>query len=739
MTTAARHLVAAERPIPLRVRGDLEYLPLGVGRGPYWRIKDPVALRHFELGEYEYFILQQLDGETSVGALQAECARRFAPKGLGQTQLSAFLARLHRDALVLADASGQGAELLRRDDARRRQQRVWGWTRLLAMRWRGIDPQPLLDRVEPWSGWVFSRWAMAGGLAIVLTAIVLLLTHYDAARLRVPEFQAFFSLRNAPWLMLSVACAKVLHELAHALACRRYGGECHELGIMLLVFVPCLYCDVSDAWMFKSRWQRAAVGAAGLYAELVLAAGCALLWWFSEPGWLNSICFNLTVVCSVSTLAFNGNPLLRYDGYFILSDLSEIPNLQQRAAAVLRRALSWCVLAAEPPREIPMDERSTIWLAVYGVAALAYRWMASLAIVWFCYQALKPHRLASLAALLGAVVIAALLATPARQVAQFFRDPSWSGKVHWPRAVAGALLCGVAVAAIWFVPLPHRVRVPAVVEPAGARRVYVSAPGTLRSAVQAGEHVEAGQTLAQLGNPEMELELVELRGERDRLHLRLANLKRRQIDSVEAGLTIPTAAEALADAERRFRQRMTDQQRLTLAAPRSGAVFPARRRHQPVAAGDLPDWSGSPLDKENQGCYLETGTQLCVVGDPAQWEAVLLVDEDQVAFVHAGQSVEVLLDQAPESVLRGTIADVAKIDLQEAPPELIEHGEMPSRPDASGERQPVRTYYQARVNLDSARPALLAGSTGEAKIFADPQPLGPRILRFLTGTFRFEL
>ncbi len=249
------------------------------------------------------------------------------------------------------------------------------------------------------------------------------------------------------------------------------------------------------------------------------------------------------------------------------------------------------------------------------------------------------------------------------------------------------MLCGLVAAAIWFVPLPHRVRVPAVVEPAGARRVYVSAPGTLRTAARAGEQVEAGQTLAQLSNSEMEFELVGLRGERDRLRLRLANLKRRQIDSVEAGLTIPTAEEALADVEQRLHQRLADQQRLTLAAPGSGTVFPARRQHEPLADGDLPDWSGSPLDKENQGCYLETGTQFCVVGDPAHWEAVLLVDEDQVALVHLGQNVKVLLDQTPESILTGTITDIAKIDLQEAPPELIEHGGMPTRQDASGKRQ----------------------------------------------------
>ena len=121
------------------------------------------------------------------------------------------------------------------------------------------------------------------------------------------------------------------------MTCIRLGGQCRELGLMLLVFTPCLYCEVSDAWTFPSKWQRIAVSAAGIIVEIVLAALAALVWCFSGPGLLHSLAFAVMVVCSVSTLLFNGNPLMRYDGYYVLADLLEVPNLAEQSRAVVAR------------------------------------------------------------------------------------------------------------------------------------------------------------------------------------------------------------------------------------------------------------------------------------------------------------------------------------------------------------------------------------------------------------------
>src|SRR5206468_11742270 len=143
------------------------------------------------------------------------------------------------------------------------------------------------------------------------------------------------------WIYLggTLAITKVIHEFGHGLSCKHFGGECHEMGVMLLVMTPCLYCNVSDSWMLPNKWHRAAIGAAGMYIELVMASIATFLWWFSEPGLLNNVCLAVMFVCSVTTLVFNANPLMRYDGYYILADLLEIPNLRQKAGQVLSRTL----------------------------------------------------------------------------------------------------------------------------------------------------------------------------------------------------------------------------------------------------------------------------------------------------------------------------------------------------------------------------------------------------------------
>ena len=148
--------------------------------------------------------------------------------------------------------------------------------------------------------------------------MTLVLVQFGEFQRKLPEFHQFFGPSNWFYLAIAMGFTKVLHEFGHGLSCKHFGGECHELGVMLLVLTPCLYCNVSDSWMLPNKWHRAFIGAAGMYVEICIASIATFLWWFSAPGLLNNICLSTMFVCSVSTVVFNGNPLLRYDGYYIL-------------------------------------------------------------------------------------------------------------------------------------------------------------------------------------------------------------------------------------------------------------------------------------------------------------------------------------------------------------------------------------------------------------------------------------
>jgi putative peptide zinc metalloprotease protein len=608
---------------------------------------------------------------------------------------------------------------------------------ILALRFRGLDPQRFLDRMAPLGRGIFSRWFFAASLVLISTAVGLLAFHIDALRQRLPEFQAFFGGRNLIWLAIAVATAKVLHELGHAVACRRFGGQCHEIGLMLLVFTPCLYCNVSDAWLIGNKWRRIAIGAAGMWVEMTLASIAAFIWWWTGPGIVNGLCLDLMFVCSVSTVLFNGNPLLRYDGYYILSDFVEVPNLQEQSTKVVRRWFVRWAFGIDLPHDRLAADDGQGWLALYAIASTAYRLFVVVAILWFLQRVLKPYGLDVAATSLGLVVVGGLLVVPVARSIGWVRDHQRSESLNWIRFLVRLGLVVAGVGLIAAIPLPRRVVTAALVEPSGATRVYVTVPGTLLEAAEAGQSVRAGEPIARLENLELARELARLEGDRDRQALHVRNLRGQQGSDPAAAAQIPTAEEALADLETRLAERRRDRDRLTLTAPENGTVLPPHRQSRPTPAGELSTWTDTPLDPKNRGAYMETGTIVCLVGDPRRLEATLLIDQSDIDLVRVGQKVQIRFDELPGRSLEGTIASVGELDLKVAPSELVIAGDLPSRIDEAGNPRPVSASYQARVELTSGDDlSLRSGAIGRAKISVDSASLASRLLRYLRATFQ---
>ncbi|MFC1597472.1 site-2 protease family protein [Planctomycetota bacterium] len=731
---------ATTRRVALTMRPDLSMHRQRFGGEGYWVVKDPVALTYFHLRDEEHAILKMLDGRTSLDEIKRRFEEAFAPLQIGFEQLQAFLGRLYQSGLVLAEASGQGGQLLLRHGRRRRRALVQSASNLLAIRFRGFDPESFLAWLYPKCRWLFSWWFLAGCTLLVLCAGALAVVQFDVLRSKLPDFQTFFTARNLILLAVALAAAKVLHELGHALSCKHFGGECHEIGILLLVFTPCLYCNVSDSWMLSSKWQRIAITAAGILVEVVLASVCTLLWWLSEPGLLNTLCLSMMFVCSVNTLLFNGNPLLRYDGYFILSDLVEVPNLGQQSRALVGRALGRFFLGMESIEDRSLPDGKRGFLATYGVAATVYRWFVVIGILWFCYQFLKPYGLELVAQGFSLFVIAGLFIAPVGNLAVLFRNPRWRRRIDRPRALVTCGLMAAALAAVSLIPLPFRVRALVVLEPEGAQHVYVVVPGTLAASVSAGESVRAGEELGRLENLDLRREIAELVGDFNQQRLELENLELRLAGDPSVAPRIPAAREALADVEERLRQRRRDESRLVLRAPADGTVLPPPRRPAPhYLPGHLHAWQGSPLDEKNVGSHLETGAFFCLVGDPTRLEGSLVLDQADMKFVRMGQRVRMQFDEVPGRVIKGTVAEIAKTDVKVAPRELAAGRELPVRVDEQGIPRPVETSYHARVVLDEYDENLLTGTRGRAKILGDSQSLGRRLYRYLGRTFNFSL
>jgi len=744
MATLADSVVSSSgRRLSIRKRPDLSARRQRYMGQNYWVVKEPVGLNYFRFQDEEFAILNMIDGESSLDEIKARFEAEFPPQKITLEELQQFLGMLHRSGLIVADVPGQGHQLRKRRDERRRKEIVGAMSNILCIRFKGFDPERLLNWLYPKVKWLFSPVTVALCVALITSALGLILVEFDTFHSRLPDFYQFFSPYNAFWLAVVLGVSKILHEFGHGLFCKHFGGECHEMGVMILVLTPCLYCNVSDSWMLPNKWHRAAIGAAGIWVEMVLASICALIWWFTGPGMLNHICLNMMFIASVSTLLFNGNPLLRYDGYYILSDVVEIPNLRQKATSILNRKMGEWFLGLEAPEDPFLPQQNQAFFMLYTVAAVVYRWFIMLSILYFLFKVFEPYGLKIIGQGIALMSIYGLVGMPLYKLVKFFYVPGRLHKVKKPQMYATLGALAVLAAAFFFVPLPYTVLSLLEVKARDAAWVYVDVPGRLeRVSVEPGDAVTAGQQLALLSDVDLELDIARLQSERDQQQIRLASLQRRQYSDPDARDQMLQSAEALAAAENQLAEKMEDRVRLRLVAPEDGVVLPPPWVKEPEETKDqLPSWSATPLEPRNVGAYLQESVPFCQVGDPGKMEASLVIDQAYIDFVEIGQKVEIKLDELPHDLLTGKIEAIAPEAIEVSPKRLSTKagGELATRTDESGVERPQSTSYHASVYLDDPEGVLRIGLRGRAKIHARWQTLYTRVARLFSETFHFKL
>ena len=743
MATADAFRSSTTRPVGLRRRGDLVVNRQVYQGQAWWVVKDPIALAYFRFRPEEYALLDMLDGTASLETLKERFEARFPPRRITVEELSRFISTLHRSGLVIGDRPGQGPQLFER-----RRQRIWkqwmAWlSNIMSMRFRGIDPDWMLERLDPWFGWLFSPAAIVAALCFVASAVLLVLVNFDVFRAKLPEFHQFFAAGNWLYLAIALAVTKVLHEFGHGLSCKHYGGECHEMGMMLLVFTPCLYCDVSDSWMLPSKWKRAAIGAAGMYVEVIIASIATYLWWNSHAGVFNQLCLDVMFVSSVSTILFNANPLMRYDGYYILSDVLEIPNLRQKANTILGRLASrWC-LGIKQPDDPFLPQRNLGLFALYAVASSIYGWIVTASIFLFVWNVFKPYRLEVLGQALAAGALWGLVVRPIQGMIKFLKVPGRRDEVKSVNVMVTAAVAAAGVAALALVPLPQRVWCAAELRPRGEETVYVTEAGRLEQlAVKPGDRVGKGAELARLTSIDLALAIADLEGKASQQRSRLASLQRERFTDPAAGLEIGTVEESLKSVEEQLAKKRKDQRELVLTAPREGVVLPAPSvKPQPDPAGKLPAWTGNPLDDRNLGATFTEGTVLCMVGDPDQFEAVMVVDQSEVEFVARGQRVDLKLDAFPWRTFTGRVEEIAETHIENGSERLSVKagGQVPTETDPSGREVPISTSYEAMMTVDDPEKLFTPGMRGTARIQVGSRTVGQWLLRLLWQTFNFRM
>ena len=736
-----------DRPLNLRMRSDLIAERQRYQGRDFWIIKDPISLRYFRFEEEEYTLLKMLDGGRSPEQIKRQFDFDYAPQKITMQELYQFIGMLYRSCLLVSDAAGQGTELKKRGDQRASQSFKSSLSNVLAIRFRGFDPDWILGCLDARLGWLFSWPALFVAMCLWFAAAALLFTHFDVFLTKLPGFHEFFAAKNWIWLALVMAVTKVIHEFGHGIACKRFGGQCHEMGVMLLVMTPCLYCNVSDSWTLPDKWKRATIAMAGMYVEFILAAVAVFVWWFSQPGIINQLALNLIFVSSVSTILFNANPLLRYDGYYILSDLLEIPNLRQKATTILQRTMASWTMGIEARTDPFLPTRKKWLFVLYSISAAGYRWLITFSIFWFLYNMLEPYGAKVIGQLLALFAIWGLLGMPLMQAYRFFSVPGRFGTVKRGRAVLSMALLSLVVFGVLMIPLPFYVRCPMIIQPLQSESVYIEVPGRLKNVyVGLWQRLEKNQPILELENSELDdqvellrKKVLESQSEFDTLRRASQTMHRDQELSSQLAIAFTTMESAKADLS----QREKDLELLKVNASCAGYLAPPDYIPKNNAEeGKLSSWYGYPTEDRNVGCYLDQSTVIGkVIADKTQMEAVLVVDQADIEFVSTGQEVELFLNSASWETVKAVVANVSTAKMKSVPKGLSSRfgGQVISSQNKDGVDAPNSATFQVSVPFEDPSTSYVQGTTGRAKIRSGSRTIGNRLWRLLQQTFRFEL
>jgi len=719
---------AAEH-LQVRLRPDLVVQPVPYEGVTHYVIKDPIALKYFRFKAEEYFLLQQLDGKKNLQDIKRAFERAYRPQTITVDDLLRFVSQLHEASLVLIDTPEQAKALIKRRRKNRWKRMVQGVTNILYIKIPVIDPERLLTWMYPYVRWIFTPYFVIFSFALMLSALTLVFTQWDTFTTKLPEFQSFFNWRTIPYLWVSLAVIKVIHEFGHGLTAKHYGSEVHEMGMLFLVLTPALYCDVTDSWLLVNKWKRIWIAAAGIFVECFLASLATFVWWNTEPGLLNSLMLSTMFIASVNTILFNANPLLRYDGYYVVSDWLEIPNLRMKATQFFANLMQEKVLGLEVPVQSYMPRSRRALFVTYAVASYFYRWFITFSIVFFLYHFLPEKlRIISIFLALGAAV--PLLIMPMVKIVKFIRQP---GRLRKVKKVRAALCFGAAaavIAGILMIPTPLRVKGTLVLTPAQPSRVYVEVPGRLSSIdVRDNEPVKAGQPIARLVNLDLRgeyqrrLEEVEIAQSKINTYRRTSSR-----DDLQQVMALRLEESLQQDLEPKLAVTVDQLGKLTLVADRDGVAM------------------GVP-SREVTGTWLEPGELFCEVGDPTQLEAHLLVDQSDIDLIRASAQ-----DTPPKAWLKiygqshkthlSHVSEVAKRNREEIPPELsnMAGGEIATEPDPeTGSARPLTTVYEVVIPIDNADGELHPGQRGFAKIDGGTATFGWWLWRLITKTFHFTL
>ncbi|MDK3018041.1 peptidase M50 [Pseudodonghicola flavimaris] len=684
-----------------------------VFRGAVWYvIEDHASGAYLRVSEAAWRIIGLMNGRRTMEEIWRAAAEALGDDLPTQDEVIQLLIRLHRSDVLHAAIPPDMEQVVQRGRQDDRKKRLASLRNPLAIRVPVLDP----DNFVRATGWLvrpfFSWFGVLLWLAVVGGGLFAGLQNIDALHANIAD--RALTAGNLLLVLAVYPLVKAVHEMGHAYAVRHWGGEVHEIGIMFLVFMPVPYVDASASSAFRSKWQRAGVAAAGIVVELFLAGAAAMLWGLMEPGLMRAAVMNVMLLAGISTLFFNGNPLLRFDGYYVFADLIEIPNLGTRSTQHLQYLAQRYLFGIKTAVSPAMAPGEATWFTVYGTLSLVYRYMIMLTIML-----LVAGMFFEVGLLLAFWAGILLLIVPAARGLRFvLASPRLEGHRLRALVVSGGLAAVVAWA-LFVQPVPSATIVRGVIRAPETARAVSGADGFVEELLaQPGETLAAGTPILRVTDPLLDFRVRQMDARIEELRLRRFNAlasDRVQADLVAQELSLAEEERALA-IERRGEQIVT--------APVAGRLL--------LPAGD-----------DLVGRFVRKGEALAWVIGSEPGVVRVVIPEAKIDLVRRHidavqmRLASTPLEPVPARLTRGTPAAVPVLPSAALATEA--GGPIPVDPTAETPLTPVGTVFVMDVAPADGRPLTALGERVSVRFDHGPTPLGAQLLRALRQIFLRDL
>jgi putative peptide zinc metalloprotease protein len=683
-----------------------------VYRGSNWYVlQDHSTGQMHRFSEEAYRIIGLMDGNTTLGRIWEAACESLGDNMPTQEEVIRLLSQLHRTDLLQTDMPPDIADLKERHESFERNRLLGQFKSPLSMRIPLLDPERFLSATEFFPKLIFGWAAFIIWIVVVASASALAAFHWQELTSNLAD--RVLATENIFLLWLVYPIVKTLHEFGHAYAVKRWGGEVHDMGVMLLVFVPIPYVDASAASAFRERHQRVIVGAAGIMAELLLASIAMFAWVNVEPGVVRTLAFNVMIIAGVSTLLFNGNPLLRYDAYYMLSDYLEIPNLALRANRYLGYISRRYLLNIKDAQTPVTGRGEAPWMFVYGIASFFYRIFITIKIAFFVAGKFFIVGIALMIwGLAGAFV------TPLyRTVRSFATDHQLRQKGRRMMLLSGAFAAFI-ILVVAVIPFPSFTVAEGVLWPPDNAEIFSGADGFVKEVKSSsGQKVGEGDHLIVCENPRLESEMAALEAQLRELDARY------RLSIVEDRTAAGIVKDEISRLQGEIARKKAEKEALIIKSPCSGVfLIPG--------TGDL------------HGRYLKRGEQIGYVIDFNNVTARVVVTQKDIDMVRReNQPVSVRLAEAVSDVFPGKVkreVPAASNELPSLALSLEGGGKLALDPADKNKTKTYEKIFQFEVLIPDA-PKKTIGERVYVRFEHSPEPLAFRwykaVRRTLLGKF----